>query len=100
VIATELLVARAAIVIAAVWIVYLQRKLSGQDEVLKSAEAALEAADEAIESSEAARKAAEAAINIYQHVLRDVAIGHTTLEMTDDGRIVATHGSFGKVSLH
>lgn len=83
---SELLVAWGAIVLAAVWIIWQQRKLSEQDEALENAEAALEAADQAID--------------IYQHVLRDVAIGHTTLEVKDNGVIIATHRSAGKVSLH
>lgn len=83
---SELLVAWGAIVLAAVWIIWQQRKLNEQDEALENAEAALEAADQAI--------------NIYQHVFRDVAIGHTTLEVTDEGHIIATHCAAGKVSLH
>lgn len=85
-IATELLVAWAAIIVAAGWIIRQHIELNKQDELLEEAETALEAASEAVD--------------LYQTVLRDVAIGHATLEATDDGRIIATHRSAGKVSLH
>jgi hypothetical protein len=86
VVATELLVAWAAILIAAVWIIKQQLELNAKNDVLESAEEALEQASEAVD--------------IYQHVLRDVAMGQTTLEVTNDGHIIATHRSLGKVSLH
>jgi hypothetical protein len=86
VVATELLVAWAAILIAAVWIIKQQLELNAKNDVLESAEEALEQASEAVD--------------IYQHVLRDVAMGQATLEVTNDGNIIATHRSLGKVSLH
>ena len=85
-VATELLVAWAAILIAAVWIIKQQLELNAKNDVLESAEEALEQASEAVD--------------IYQHVLRDVAMGQATLEVTNDGNIIATHRSLGKVSLH
>lgn len=85
-IATELLVSWVAIVAAAAWVIYLWQELRDRDDTLKEAEAALEAADKTID--------------LYQTILRDVAIGHATLEVTNDGRIIATHCAAGKVSLH
>lgn len=82
----ELLVAWGALLIAGGWIIRQQLKLNEQNDTLESAEAALEEADKALD--------------VYQHVLRDVAIGHTILEMTHDGYIIATHRTLGKASLH
>jgi predicted transcriptional regulator len=39
-------------------------------------------------------------VDMYQQVLSDVAIGQATLEVTDDGYIIATHSAFGKVQIH
>ena len=86
VIATELLVAWVAIIVAAVWIIRQQIELNKRDEVLDSAEEALEEAHKTVD--------------IYQRVLTDVAIGQATLEATEDGHIIATHRALGKVSLH
>jgi hypothetical protein len=83
---TELLVAWTAIVIAAVWIVRQQLELNRRDEILDEAEAALETADKTV--------------TLYQQILTDVAHNQATLEITDDGHIIATHRSFGKVSVH
>jgi PDZ domain-containing secreted protein len=44
--------------------------------------------------------AATKAVNLYQQILSDVAHNHATLEITDDGRIVATHFTDRKTSLH
>lgn len=73
-------------IIAGGWIIYQQLRINEMEEVYDSAEEALEAAHRAVD--------------IYQTVLRDVAIGHATLEVTDDGHIIATHRALGKVSLH
>lgn len=85
-IATELLVSWAALIVAALWVIRQELELRRRDEVLDSAEEALEAAHEAID--------------IHRQVLTDVAYGHATLEVTQDGHIIATHRSAGKVSLH
>lgn len=86
VIPTELLVAWAAIVIAAIWIIRQHIELRDRDAILKEVETALEAADKAV--------------TMYQTILTDVAYGHTTLEVTEDGRIIATHRSAGQVQIH
>jgi hypothetical protein len=83
---TELLVAWTAIVIAAVWIVRQQLELNRRDEILDEVEEALETADKTV--------------TLYQQILTDVAHNQATLEITDDGNIIATHRSFGKVSVH
>lgn len=83
---TELLVAWAAIVVAAIWIIRQHIELRDRDAILAEVETALEAADKSLE--------------LYQTILRDVAIGHATLEVTNDGNIVATHCSFGKAQIH
>ena len=83
---TELFVSWVALVIAAAWIIHQWQELRERDDILEEVEAALEAADKSLD--------------LYQTILRDVAIGHATLEITDDGRIIATHCSAGKVSLH
>ena len=83
---TELLVAWAAIVVAAAWIIRQHLELRDRDAILEDVETALEAADKSLE--------------LYQTILRDVAIGHATLEVTNDGHIVATHCSFGKAQIH
>ena len=85
-IATELLVAMAALVLAAVWVVRQQQKINSMDEAMDDAVDALEKADKTV--------------TIYQQVLSDVAIGQATLEVTNDGHIIATHISFGKVQVH
>lgn len=82
----ELFVSWVALVIATAWIIHQWQELRERDDILEQAETALEAADKTLE--------------LYQTILRDVAIGHATLEITDDGRITATHCSAGKVSLH
>jgi methylthioribose-1-phosphate isomerase len=86
VIPTELFVSWVALVIAAAWIIHQWQELRERDDILKKVKAALEAADKSLD--------------LYQTILRDVAIGHATLEVTNDGRIIATHCSAGKVSLH
>ena len=85
-IANELLVAMAALVLAAVWIVRQELQLKHLDSVCDDAIDALEKADKTVD--------------MYQQVLSDVAIGHATLEVTNDGHVVATHISFGKVQVH
>ncbi len=83
---TELFVSWVALVIAAAWIIHQWQELRERDDILEETEAALKAADKTLD--------------LYQTILRDVAIGHATLEVTNDGRIIATHCSAGKVSLH
>ncbi len=83
---TELFVSWVALVIAAAWIIHQWQELRERDDILEEVKAALEAADKSLD--------------LYQTILRDVAIGHATLEVTNDGRIIATHCSAGKVSLH
>lgn len=85
-IANELLVAMAALVLAAIWVVRQQQRINSMDEAMDDAVDALEKADKAVDT--------------YQQVLSDVAIGQATLEVTDDGHIIATHISFGKVQVH
>ena len=85
-IATELIVSWVAVIIAAAWVIRQQIELNKRDDILDEVEEALEQADKALD--------------IYQQVLTDVAIGQATLEVTDDGHIIATHRSFGKISLH
>ena len=84
--APELIVSLCANVAAIGWIIWQQVEMRRRDKVLDDAETALEAADKAVD--------------LYQHVLTDVAYGHTTLEVKDNGVIIATHRSAGKVSLH
>ena len=83
---TELFVSWVALVIAAAWIIHQWQELRERDDILEKTKAALKAADKTLD--------------LYQTILRDVAIGHATLEVTNDGRIIATHCSAGKVSLH
>ena len=52
--------------------------------------------DDAVNALEKADKT----VTIYQQVLTDVALNQATLEVTDDGHIIATHISFGKVQVH
>jgi uncharacterized protein YoxC len=85
-IAGEFLVLAAALVAATIYIVRLQAELGDCNEAMDEAEEALEAADKAVE--------------VYQRVLMDVAHKQATLEVTDDGYIIATHGAFGKVQIH
>lgn len=85
-IAGEFLVLAAALVAATIYIVRLQAELGDCNEAMDEAEEALEAADKAVE--------------LYQRVLMDVANKQATLEVTDDGHIIATHRSFGKVQVH
>ena len=85
-IAGEFLVLAAALVAATIHIVRLQVELGDCNEAMDEAEEALEAADKAVE--------------LYQRVLMDVANKQATLEVTEDGHIIATHGAFGKVQIH
>jgi hypothetical protein len=85
-IAGEFLVLAAALVAATIYIVRLQAELGDCNEAMDEAEEALEAADKAVE--------------VYQRVLMDVAHNHTTLEVTEDGTLIATHRSFGKIQIH
>lgn len=82
----ELVVAWGAIVIAACYIIYQHVELRNSNEAMDQAEEALQAADKAV--------------TIYQTILTDVAHGVTTLEVTDDGRIIATHKSAGQAQVH
>jgi len=86
VIGSELLVAGAALIIAAIWIIYLQLRLTSIEHTFDEAEGALEAADEAI--------------NTYHAILIDVALNEATLEITHDGRIIATHRSDREAQRH
>lgn len=85
-IGSELLVAGAALIIAAIWIIYLQLRLIGIEATFEEAEGALEAAD--------------AAINTYHTILVDVALNQATLEITHDGKIVATHHADREIQRH
>ena len=82
----ELVVAWGAIVIAACYIIYQHLELRGSNEAMDQAEEALEAADKAV--------------SMYQTILADVAHGHTTLEVMEDGRIIATHYSAEQSQVH
>ncbi len=83
---TELLVAGAALVLAAVWIVRQQLVISGQNDAMEAAYEALQSADKTVD--------------LLKQVLYDVAHNQATLEVTDDGRIIATHRSFGETQIH
>lgn len=85
-ISSELLVAGAALIIAAIWVVYLQLRLLSIKSTFDEAEDALEAAD--------------AAINTYHALLVDIALNQATLEITHDGKIVATHHADRAVQRH
>lgn len=85
-IAPELLMAWAAMIVAALWIVRLELALRRKDEILDSVEEALEAADEAID--------------MYHRTLTNVAIGHTKLELTHDGQIIETAATDREVPRH
>lgn len=85
-IGSELLVAGAALIIAAIWVVYLQLRLISIESTFDEAEDALEAAD--------------AAINTYHAILVDVALNQATLEITHDGRIIATHHADRAIQRH
>ena len=53
-----------------------------------------------MDEAEEALEAADKAVGLYQRVLMDVANKQATLEVTEDGHIIATHGAFGKVQIH
>lgn len=82
----ELLVAWSAMVLAAVWIVRQQLDINEHDRILDEAEEALENAHNAV--------------SFYQRMLVDVAIGHTTLEISHEGQLIATHSAAGEVQRH
>ena len=82
----ELLVAMAALVLAAVWIVRQELTIKHMDSIC----------DDAVDALEKAHKT----VDMYQQVLSDVAIGQATLEVTHDGYIIATHIAFGKIQIH
>jgi hypothetical protein len=53
-----------------------------------------------MDEAEEALEAADKAVGLYQDLLMDVAHKQATLEVTDDGHIIATHVAFGKVQIH
>jgi uncharacterized protein YoxC len=84
---TELLVIAVVFIAIALYIMWWQdREIRRRDDTLGEVERTLDAATKAV--------------NLYQQILSDVAHNQATLEITDDGRIIATHCSAGKVSLH
>lgn len=80
------IISMTAMVASAIYIVYLHHQLDDAEVACEEAEKALEAADQAV--------------TICQQVIVDVARGNATLEVLDNGQIIATHCSAGKVSLH
>jgi hypothetical protein len=86
VITTELIVSWLAMIVAAIWIVHLQRRIDQMEEVYSDAEEALEAAHEAVDA--------------YHRILTDVALNQATLEITHEGNIVATRVADRDASRH
>jgi hypothetical protein len=86
VIPPELIVSWLAMIVAAIWIVHLQRRIDRMEEVYDNAEEALEAAHEAVDT--------------YHRILTDVALNQATLEITHDGHIVATRIADREASRH
>lgn len=82
----ELIVSWLAMIVAAIWIVHLQRRIDRMEEVYDNAEEALEAAHEAVDT--------------YHRILTDVALNQATLEITHDGHIVATRIADREASRH
>lgn len=82
----ELWVAWTAMVVAAIWIVRQQDKITDMEDTFTGAEGALEAAEEAID--------------LYRHVLTDVALGQAVLEITHDGQIIATRTADRAIQKH
>lgn len=82
----ELVVAWAALTVAGVWIFILQNILRQQNAAMDEAKKALEAASREVST--------------YQRIITDVAIGHTTLEIGHDGKIIATHSPDGQIQRH
>jgi LytS/YehU family sensor histidine kinase len=84
---TELLVIAVVFIAIALYIMWWQdREIKRRDDTLGEVERTLDAASKTV--------------NLYQQILSDVAHNHATLEITDDGRIVATHFTDRKTSLH
>ena len=84
---TELLVIAVVFIAIALYIMWWQdREIRRRDDTLGEVERTLDAATKAV--------------NLYQQILSDVAHNQATLEVTDDGRIIATNCTIGKVSLH
>jgi hypothetical protein len=86
VIPPELLIAWGAMIVAAIWIVHQQDKITDMEDTFTEAEEALEAADEAV--------------NTYHRILTDVALGQATLEITHDGNIVAARVADREIQKH
>jgi len=82
----ELLVSWFAMIVAAIWVVRLQARVSRMEEIYDEAEDALEAADEAVTQ--------------YQTILMDVALNRATLEITNEGNIIATRIAHREVQVH
>lgn len=82
----ELIISWVAMIVAAIWIGHLQRRIDRMEEVYASAEEALEAADKAVTT--------------YHRILTDVALNQATLEITHDGDIVATRIADREVRKH
>lgn len=83
---TSVVVAMAALVVAAGYIVYLHHQLRDAEESCDDAVEALENADRAV--------------TLYQQVLTDVAYGNAILEVSPNGQIIATKLADREVSLH
>ena len=82
----DIAIAMVALIVAACYIVYIHHQLDDAEAACEEAEGALVAADNAI--------------TLYQQVLTDVAYKQATLEVTEDGQIVATKLADREVSLH
>ncbi len=82
----SIIIAMAALIVAAGYIVYIHHQLEDAEEACGEAEEALEAADHAV--------------TMYQQVLTDVAYGHATLEVSSNGQIVATKLADRETQIH
>lgn len=82
----SIIIAMAALIVAAGYIVYIHHQLEDAEEACGEAEEALENADRAV--------------TIYQQVLTDVAYGHATLEVSSNGQIVATKLANRETQIH
>lgn len=82
----SIIIAMAALIVAAGYIVYIHHQLEDAEEACGEAEEALENADRAV--------------TIYQQVLTDVAYGNAILEVSPNGQIVATKLADREAPLH
>ena len=96
---TDTLILMAALVVAIVWVIFQQRKLTSTMWQLEQSKEIIAAAEAALESADAAVQAGEQHNMFLKNVLLDVAKGEADVWI-EDGEVRAARKATGETPIH